>query len=83
MDRYQQIKNELIGIKRDIYPLVLSAKSLPGSSNEYFSGWEKICETFEKEVSKDVVRVAVIGPIKSGKSTFVNALIKKGNTFFQ
>ncbi len=74
MGDYQLLKNDLISVKRDVSRLIVEAKSMPGVSDGFFEGWEKVCETFEEEISKDIIRVAVVGAIKSGKSTFVNSL---------
>jgi GTPase SAR1 family protein len=75
MDRYQQLKNELIRINQDVSSLVLKATSMPGISADLFSEWEKIFDAFGEDVSRDIVRVAVVGPIKSGKSTFINSIL--------
>ena len=75
MDRYQQLKNELIRINQDVSSLILKANSVPAISTDLFSGWGKICDAFGEDVSRDIVRVAVVGPIKSGKSTFINSIL--------
>ncbi|MFC1798809.1 dynamin family protein [Thermodesulfobacteriota bacterium] len=77
MDQYQTLKRELVKIKKDVAALVIEAKSIPGVQNDVFRAWEKLFDFFEDEVSEDIVRVAVVGPIKSGKSTFVNSLYHK------
>ena len=40
-----------------------------------FGSWEDMCHRIGKQISEEILRVAVVGPIKSGKSTFVNALL--------
>lgn len=77
MDSYHVLKNQLVQVKQDIAQLISTAKSIPGISDGRFEAWEKVCESFEAEISKDLIRVAVVGAIKSGKSTFVNSLYKK------
>jgi len=39
-----------------------------------FGEWEKTCEHLPQQLARDTIRVAIVGPIKSGKSTFLNSL---------
>jgi GTPase SAR1 family protein len=41
-----------------------------------FKEWETICQAIKKQLDEEIIRVAVVGAIKSGKSTFVNSLFK-------
>jgi GTPase SAR1 family protein len=41
-----------------------------------FGEWEKACDQIPRQLAEDIIRVAVVGPIKSGKSTFLNSLFK-------
>jgi GTPase SAR1 family protein len=41
-----------------------------------FKDWQKACGSLNQQLSQDVLHVAVVGTIKSGKSTFLNALLK-------
>jgi GTPase SAR1 family protein len=41
-----------------------------------FGDWEKTCVVLLGELEEETIRVAVVGPIKSGKSTFLNSLLK-------
>ncbi|WP_207680489.1 dynamin family protein [Desulfonema magnum] len=51
-----------------------NVKTIPGMNHHSFNGWEKTCDNIHQQLSEEVIRVAVVGPIKSGKSTFVNSL---------
>jgi GTPase SAR1 family protein len=55
--------------------LLNSAKKIPGMSDDGFIKWEKTCNDIYRQISEEIVRVAVVGAIKSGKSTFVNSLL--------
>jgi len=76
MDSYHLLKNKLVSVKKDINILISEAKAISVAPDETFIGWEKVCGSVEEEISNDVIRVAVVGAIKSGKSTFVNSLYK-------
>lgn len=69
-------KNELLQISQELSALLSQAKSVPGMHDGSFSDWEKTCADIRKQLSDDIIRVAVVGSIKSGKSTYVNSLFK-------
>ncbi len=75
MINYDSIKESLIQVNRDISSLFATAKSIPGISGNSFSVREKESAFIEKQITEDIVFVAVVGPTKSGKSTFVNAYL--------
>jgi GTPase SAR1 family protein len=76
MNTYNSIKTELLKISEDISSLLSNAKSIPGMSDKSFTVWEKTTTGINKQLSEEIIRVAVVGPIKSGKSTFINSLFK-------
>lgn len=76
MDRYQQFKEDLIGITRSTAALCDELGSLSGVGEAPTAHWRRTCEEIGRQVSAEILRVAVVGPIKSGKSTFVNALFR-------
>jgi len=76
MENYSTLTHELLQINQDIQSVFQSAKSIPGMSEYSFGDWEKTCESLRNQLNDEVVRVAVVGPIKSGKSTFLNSLLK-------
>jgi len=45
-------------------------------SDNSFAVWEKTNAVINKQLSEEIIRVAVVGPIKSGKSTFINSIFK-------
>jgi GTPase SAR1 family protein len=76
MDNFSIFKDELLRINQDMQALFASAKSIPGMSGYSFGDWEKACEGLRRQLGEEFVRVAVVGPIKSGKSTFLNAVLR-------
>jgi len=76
MDTYSTLKNEILNINRDISLLFSTAKSIPGMADYSFGEWEKACEHLPRRLAEDTIRVAIVGPIKSGKSTFLNSIFK-------
>ena len=76
MNNYDTLKDDLLQINQDISALFRNARSIPGLSNCSFEEWEKTCDSISEEIAREIIRVAVVGPIKSGKSTFVNSLLK-------
>ena len=76
MDTYNSLKNELLQINQNILSLFSAAESIPELNVQFFDDWKKICIETEKQLSDDIIKIAVVGTIKSGKSTFVNSLLK-------
>jgi len=76
MNTYNSIKMDLLKIIEDISSLFSNAKLIPGVSDNSFAIWEKTNAVINKQLSEEIIRVAVVGPIKSGKSTFINSLFK-------
>ncbi|MCU0600250.1 MAG: dynamin family protein, partial [Desulfobacterales bacterium] len=47
---------------------------MPGTAQRTFDGWINICQSIDAQLSEEIARIAVIGAIKSGKSTLINSL---------
>jgi GTPase SAR1 family protein len=71
---YSKIRKDLFRINSDILSLISKAKSIQDSADNIIVEWEKSCKSLRKRLGDDIIRIAVVGPIKSGKSTFLNAL---------
>jgi GTPase SAR1 family protein len=71
---YNKIRKDLFQINSDISTLISKAKSIQASADNLIADWEKSCKNLRKRLGEDIIRIAVVGPIKSGKSTFLNAL---------
>lgn len=76
MNTYASLKEELLKISKEISGLFSRAKSIPGMSDHSFNAWEKTNSGVGRQLSEEMIRVAVVGTIKSGKSTFINSLFK-------
>lgn len=54
--------------------LISQLKPIQDSVDNVVVDWEKECNHLRKRLEEDRIRIAVVGSIKSGKSTFSNAL---------
>ncbi|MGD9173923.1 MAG: dynamin family protein [Desulfobacterales bacterium] len=76
MESYHYLKEEILKVNQDIRQLISKAKSLPGMDESRFDDWDNTCQGLPDQMSEDIMRVAVAGPIKSGKSTFLNSILQ-------
>lgn len=76
MNVYSELKDQLLQLDTDISFLLKKAKSIPGMADQEFRDWEKTLADIYRQIREDTIRVAAVGSIKSGKSTFVNSLLK-------
>ena len=76
MDSYSTLKDETLNINHDVSLMFSTARSIPGMANYSFGEWEKTCQHLPRQLAEDTIRVAIVGPIKSGKSTFLNSIFK-------
>jgi len=75
-ETYSILKNELIEINKSLSSLLASIQERTDIAGSQFTGWQQACESIYQQITEDVVRVAVIGPVKSGKSTLINSLFR-------
>ncbi|MBI9075323.1 MAG: dynamin family protein [Desulfatibacillum sp.] len=73
MDSFDTAKQTLIEAGKDLNRLFETAVTLPGISTNPFESWLQTLNTMKAQMAEGVLRVAVVGSIKSGKSTFVNS----------
>jgi len=76
MDTYSILKDEILMVNQDILKLFSTAKTIPGMADYTFGEWEKTCESLPGQLAENTIRVAIVGTIKSGKSTFLNSIFK-------
>ncbi len=76
MTSFHSHKEDLQQLASDMSTYLGSASELQGVGVAPFKEWETICQAIKKQLDEEIVRVAVVGAIKSGKSTFVNSLFK-------
>ncbi|HIJ56767.1 MAG TPA: hypothetical protein HPQ03_11680 [Deltaproteobacteria bacterium] len=74
MEHFPQLKEELINVSQKLTGWISEVNTIPGIFDDTLVEWEKSCQSINRQLSEDIVRVAVVGAIKSGKSTFVNSL---------
>ena len=75
-DTYKSLKNDLLQVNKTLSTLLSDIQNLPDNEDSRFDDWQRACSDIHSQISEEVVRVAVIGPVKSGKSTLVNSLFK-------
>ncbi|MBW2593129.1 MAG: dynamin family protein, partial [Deltaproteobacteria bacterium] len=73
---HRTIKKEILDINQNLNRLLIEAKAIPGTAVRCFDDWTDACNRIRQQITEDKIRIAVIGPIKSGKSTFLNALFE-------
>jgi GTPase SAR1 family protein len=76
MDPYHRTKESILSICREILKLIDQCQAFSGESKSGFDQWKQIGNQVEQQLMEHVVRIAVVGAIKSGKSTLVNALLR-------
>lgn len=76
METYQAMKDRLSELASSLLQLIVDVKGVSGRVDGSLTSWEDICRGVLARVAEDTVRVAVVGPIKSGKSTVVNSFFK-------
>lgn len=76
MKRYKELKEEILKAGRGFRALFSEAAGAMPVAEGLFDRWEKTLDGIDRQIADESFRVAVVGPIKSGKSTFVNALFK-------
>jgi hypothetical protein len=68
-------KQQLLQLTDEMLHLLENAEKLTLPEDEGLSRWKSSCKTISEQLSQEVMRVAVVGAIKSGKSTLVNTLL--------
>jgi GTPase SAR1 family protein len=76
MDGYQSRKQSIIQVNAEVLRLFDAAKTIQGVAADSFADWEKTCAALPAQLAEETIRVAVVGPIKSGKSTFLNSVLR-------
>ena len=75
MKTFDSIKEETLRIAHEILKCIDATRSVCGNTNKTLDMWRDITAKVALQLTDDIVRVAVVGPIKSGKSTFINAFL--------
>jgi len=76
MNRFNDLKQNLQAITADLGDVFAQLTSIPDMDPRLFEDWESTCGRIQRQLEEEVFRIAVVGAIKSGKSTFINSLLK-------
>ena len=76
MDQYHKSRESILSINERLRDLLRQTQSVLASSEGATAQWLRTCDTISRHLIDHVVRIAVVGAIKSGKSTLVNALLQ-------
>jgi hypothetical protein len=74
MEAYNNLKNKILDINQDLRLIISKAGSIDGLSHHSLEAWTATTGRIHRQLAEEMVRVAVVGSIKSGKSSLVNAL---------
>jgi len=74
MVSYEALKKELLEINQQVIGVLDRVKLVSETSESSFDDWRALCENIENQLADEMIRVAVIGTIKSGKSTLINSI---------
>jgi len=75
MQAYDDIKNQLIDLTDEFAALIEKAGATNGMAEASLEKSLASCNLIQQQLNEETLRVAVVGPIKSGKSSFANALL--------
>ncbi len=77
MDADQQLIEKIEEITRDLSAAFYRMKSIPGMYDNTIKRELAACESISRHLKSEIIKIAVVGVIKSGKSTFINSWLKK------
>ncbi len=75
MHGYETRKQQLVRLTGDTMRLLDNIEQSTELKDEGFSRWRATCRTITEQMDQETMRVAVVGAIKSGKSTLVNTIL--------
>jgi GTPase SAR1 family protein len=74
-ENYDSIKNELLKLTEEFESLLDAARDREGLVAAAIDQNRAAGRAITKQLSEHTIRIAAVGPIKSGKSSFVNSLL--------
>ena len=75
-EHYNSLKTELLDVNDSLSLLLTKVQGQPDIADSRFDEWINACGDIKSQIKEEVVRIAVIGSVKSGKSTLVNSIFK-------
>jgi GTPase SAR1 family protein len=76
MDTYHKNREAILNLNAKVAALIDQTEATLHNSAEIFGQWKKSSANIAQNLIDHVMRIAVVGAIKSGKSTLVNALLQ-------
>ncbi|RJQ70534.1 MAG: hypothetical protein C4519_20745 [Desulfobacteraceae bacterium] len=77
MDQYHHNREAILKINQQVSGLIQEARAVLDRTSPVFEQWLHSCDGIARQLLDHIVRIAVVGAIKSGKSTLVNALLEE------
>ena len=76
MDRYHKTRDAVLEINKITSTQLQKIETIVGMSGPNIEQWRSSCDDIHQNLTTHVMRIAVVGAIKSGKSTLVNTLLQ-------
>ena len=76
MNKFENAKMELQQLLTETLNCLAPSQAIDQIGDGTFKEWRSTCQNIQQQMDEEILRVAVVGAIKSGKSTFVNSLFK-------
>ena len=77
MSKDLKIFNNIQKITKDISLALEEMKVIPEMYDKKINISNEICSTIPEKIKSGIIKIAVVGVIKSGKSTFVNSFLNQ------
>jgi GTPase SAR1 family protein len=74
-DNYDGIRTELLALVEAFRALLDAAHDQARLVESAIANNRAVCEVIARQLAENTLRIAAVGPIKSGKSSFVNSLL--------
>ena len=68
-------QTSLKNVQEILETLAGELKPLFGDKSVQVSSWHRSIAAVSESLKEQALRIAVVGPVKSGKSTFINAML--------
>lgn len=75
MDKNINLVESIERICNDLSAIFEKMKTVPGMYDANVQNHQKLCSLIPQQIREGVIKIAVVGTIKSGKSTFINSLL--------
>ena len=74
--KYTEKKEKIVQLNNSLSDLLSSISVIVGDNDSSIKAWKGICGEILEQLREEKLRVAVVGPVKSGKSTLVNSIFR-------